>query len=100
MNVLSKTAADWMEGARESALQVMKETGWEPLNEKVVVEVRVWWPDKRRRDVHNLYKLLCDALEGYVAPDDKWFLVRSMDFQYDKSYPRVEVKAYPFGREP
>jgi crossover junction endodeoxyribonuclease RusA len=96
MNVLTQVAQDWMEDARDAALQVLKDTGWTPLEEKVVVEVRVWWPDRRRRDVHNLYKLLCDALEGSIAPDDKWFLVRSMNFEYDKGHPRVEVEAYAY----
>jgi crossover junction endodeoxyribonuclease RusA len=96
MNVLSPVASQWMADAKDAALTVMRETKWVPLEEKTVVEFWVFWPDKRRRDVHNLYKLLCDSLEGTVSPDDKWFLVRTMDFEVDKLHPRVEVVAYSY----
>lgn len=95
MNVLTDRAQAWMEYAGDAALTAMEECEWECLDEKVIVEMRVYWPDLRRRDAHNLTKLLCDALEGTVCMDDKWMLVRIMDFQLDRENPRVEVLAYP-----
>ncbi len=96
MNVLSDRAQRWMEDAGDRALEAMKECGWEsaPKGEKVVVELRVWWPDKRKRDVHNLHKLIADCLEGKVCDDDQWMLIRDVDFGYDHSDPRVEVTAF------
>lgn len=94
MNVLSDRAQAWMEYAGDEALKAMEECKWECRDEKTVVEMWVYWPDRRRRDAHNLTKLLCDALEGSVTKDDKWMLVRIMDFCLDRENPRVEVTAY------
>ena len=98
MNVLSDRAQAWMEKSGDEALVAMKECGWtsRPKKQKVVVELNVWWPDRRKRDVHNLHKLLADCLEGRVCDDDQWMLIRDMDFDYDKGNPRVEVLAYDF----
>ena len=99
MNVLSDRAQAWMEYATDKALTAMKECKWECLDVKVIVEMWVYWPDKRRRDAHNLTKLLCDALEGTVCSDDKFMLVRIMNFELDRDNPRVEVLAYSWQEE-
>ena len=96
MNVLTKKAAKWMEDARDKNLEAMRVCNWECLDQRVVVELRVWWPDKRRRDAHNLLKLLCDSLGGFVSKDDKWMLTRIMSFDYDPRDPRVEVIAFAY----
>jgi crossover junction endodeoxyribonuclease RusA len=93
MDVLSDRAQAWMASARDLALTAMGQ--WEcPEKTKVVVEVMVYWPDRRRRDCHNLSKLLCDSLEGTVCKDDQYMLLRYMDFEIDKENPRVEVTAH------
>jgi Holliday junction resolvase RusA-like endonuclease len=96
MNVLSDRAQEWMAQAGDEAVEAMKVCGWQsrPPKRKVVVELLVWWPDRRKRDVHNLHKLLADCLQGRVCDDDQWMLIRDMDFDYDKGHPRVEVQAY------
>jgi crossover junction endodeoxyribonuclease RusA len=100
MNVLTPKAAAWMEKAKDECVAAMKECRWTPIiDQKVVVEMVVYWPDRRRRDAHNLSKLLCDCLEGCVANDDRYFLLRVMDYGYDKGNPRVEVRAYRHGEE-
>ena len=96
MNVLSDRAKAWMDYALDAALTAQEECEWECLDEKVVVEMRVYWPDLRRRDAHNLTKLLCDALQGTVTVDDKFMLVRVMSIDLDREHPRVEVTAYPW----
>lgn len=94
MNVLSERAASWMDDARDKNLQAMEDCKWTPLDEeKVIVELWMYWPDRRRRDAHNLLKLLADSLEGSVCKDDKWMLMRIMDFDLDREAPRVEVVA-------
>lgn len=93
MDVLSDKAQEWMASAKDACLEAMGD--WEcPESEKVVVDVRVRWPDHRRRDCHNLSKLLCDALEGSVCLDDRWMLLRYQDFSVDKDNPGVDVTAY------
>jgi len=96
MDVLSTRAQEWMADARDRAVSAMGP--WVATDKvKVVVECKVYWPDRRRRDCHNLSKLLCDALEGAVCKDDQYMLLRYMDFELDKDNPRVEVVAYEAG---
>lgn len=94
MNVLTKVASEWLADSRDECLRCMND--WECLPRKTIVELRVWWPDKRKRDVHNLHKMLADCLEGFVTPDDKYMLIRDMDYAYDRQNPRVEVVARPY----
>jgi len=63
-------------------------------DEKLVAEVMIFWPTRRKRDVENVGKLLWDALEGIVYENDHWLLPRYMDFQVDKHNPRVEIRFY------
>ena len=92
MNVITKAGTDWMAAARVLTHNAAVRSGWTCLNAgKVIVELTCYWPDKRRRDVSNLDKLLLDALEGVVYDDDRWALPRWMDFMTDKAHPRVEV---------
>lgn len=60
----------------------------------LVAELRFYYPDKRRRDCHNMHKLIMDALEGVAFYDDRWVMVRDMHVGLDKDFPRVEVKLY------
>lgn len=96
MNVLSDRAQAWMNYAGFEAEKAMLECNWACLEEKTVVEMRVYWPDLRIRDAHNLTKLLCDALEGKITMDDKFMLVRVMSIDLDRENARVEVTAYPW----
>ena len=94
MRIPTKAAKDWTACCVVLATEAMNRSGWTcPNGEKVVCELIVYWPDKRRRDASNLEKVLLDGLEAAgVVDDDKWFLPRWMDFSYDKNDPRVEVK--------
>lgn len=60
-------------------------------NQKVAVNIWVYWNDKRRKDCHNLDKLVLDAMNEIIFDDDCNALVRFMDFEYDKENPRIEV---------
>ena len=85
-------AGDWTAQARDAAYVAAKASGWVcPCGEKVIVELTVYWPDRRRRDTNNCHKLLCDAIEGIAFDDDRWALVRDLDFDVDRDDPRVEV---------
>ncbi|EJY56247.1 endodeoxyribonuclease RusA [Alicyclobacillus hesperidum URH17-3-68] len=35
---------------------------------------------------------MLDALEGVLYVDDRWVLVREMDFEIDKANPRIEIE--------
>ncbi|WP_405379579.1 RusA family crossover junction endodeoxyribonuclease [Phascolarctobacterium sp.] len=93
---LSASARTWKVVAGYKAMAEARKQGWiiPDDSKKVVLEVVAYWPDHRRRDMNNLHKLLCDALEGYLYHDDKMVLVRDMDFSVDKDNPRLELCLY------
>lgn len=101
--VVTEAGKVWRTLVQIDAKAEMRKQGWQmtPAGEKVVVEIRVFWPTKRKRDVENIGKLLWDSLEGIVFENDQWLLPRYMDFDYDKQNPRVELKFYRLenGRE-
>jgi crossover junction endodeoxyribonuclease RusA len=69
-----------------------KRQKWEYSDDKkIVMELWAFWPNNRRRDMSNMHKLLPDALEGILYKDDRWILIRDMDFCVDKQNPRVEI---------
>jgi len=92
------TTADgqkWRQNVREIAARAITLQGWEmSVEEKLVAEVMIYWPTRRKRDVENVGKLLWDALEGIVYENDRWLLPRYMDFAVDKHNPRVEIRFY------
>lgn len=92
---LTDEAEGWMEETAWKAVQAARRGGWRcTTGEKVVVELRVFWPDARRRDIHNLHKLVADSLEGVVYTDDRYALLRDMDFGIDRARPRLELTWY------
>jgi crossover junction endodeoxyribonuclease RusA len=94
MNVMTNTAKRWYEAAQATALEEAQRIGWvRPDGLKVVVEYTVYWPDRRERDVHNLLKVMMDALQ-VVTGKDRWALPRAVDFSYDRENPRVELRIY------
>lgn len=92
------TTADgqkWRQNVQAIAAKAITLQGWEmSVEEKLVAEVMIYWPTRRKRDVENVGKLLWDALEGIVYENDRWLLPRYMDFAVDKHNPRVEIRFY------
>ena len=91
--IRTQKAKDWFALAEGRITEAMKEQGWKTTEEtKVIVEVHTHWPDKRRRDTNNSSKALCDALEhAGVYDDDRYALVRYIDYDVDREDPRVEL---------
>ena len=89
-------AEHWIRQARFTAMGATKVCLWTipPADQKIVMEVRIFWPDRRRRDPDNLLKLTQDSLTGIVWHDDKMVLPRVMDFKPAQDDPRVELKIY------
>jgi crossover junction endodeoxyribonuclease RusA len=77
-----------------AATQRAKQSWAFSTKEKLVMELEIFWPDRRRRDADNCLKLLADTLEGILFEDDKWILPRVLNWDVDKDDPRVEVKIY------
>ncbi len=56
---------------RRNVMAILAEMGIEPLTGKLIVDVEVFPPDRRRRDIDNVLKSLLDALEhGGAFHDD------------------------------
>lgn len=93
---LTDEARAWLEECAIRAQVARKRTGWETRTkgEKVVVEIRAFWPDARRRDMHNLHKLIADGLEKQIFVDDQWALLRDMDWEIDRKHPRLELTIF------
>ena len=98
MRILTDKAKNWMEEVGFFARVEMRKQKWRySEDEKIVMELTVYWPDNKRRDMSNLHKLLADAWEKILYKDDKMLLIRDMDFSVDRKNPRVEVLIYRKG---
>ncbi len=63
----------------------------------LVVELRIFVPDKRKRDADNLLKLSLDAIAAGLGVDDSRFLPRIMSRELDRKNPRIEVRVFQEG---
>lgn len=100
--ILNERAREWMFSAETIIMCEMEKQKWKTvIDEKVIVEVTHWWPDKRCRDSHNSYKILLDSLENSgVFSNDRYALVRQGDFFIDRENPRIELVIYRQADEP
>lgn len=78
----------------------MKEKwGWEAkaqggilLSCKVVVTVKIHFPDNRRRDSQNFLKIVYDAFTGILWEDDSLIVEEHIYKYIDKKNPRIELE--------
>jgi len=57
----------------------------------VVLNVRCYFPDARRRDGDNVLKSVQDALNGFVYVDDYQVHRAAVEHCIDREHPRTEV---------
>jgi len=90
-NTLVKLCTEWLQ-----------DSSWKPtVNTKVIVRIMVFWPDLRKRDAHNLDKLVLDAMEeAGLFDNDACALVRYMDISVDRENPRLEITLEKGGSMP
>ena len=68
----------------------------EPFAGPVLMRLRFWPPDARRRDVSNLVKLIEDSLVGAVYADDSQIEEQAWKrMAIDRQVPRVEIEVEP-----
>lgn len=99
---MTKKGQEYMQKVWKIVEDEVKSQGYKMEEEGVwlVAELRFYYPDKRRRDCHNMHKLVMDTLEHIAFPEDRWVMVRDMYVGLDKENPRIEVKLYPYcGKE-
>jgi Holliday junction resolvase RusA-like endonuclease len=64
----------------------------DPLAGDVKLHAKLYFPDRRKRDVGNYRKLVTDALKGIAYSDDSQIVSETWDRAgYDKSAPRAEI---------
>ncbi len=61
---------------REKVCAILAADGIKPLSGPLAIHVEIYPPDRRRRDIDNVLKALCDALEHGGAYRDDSQIVR------------------------
>ena len=90
--ILTNAAKMWVLYAGIKAKTAAQKHGWAfSSSGKLVMEIWAYWPDNKKRDIHNLHKLIADAFEDILYKDDRNVLIRDMDFYIDRENPRVEI---------
>lgn len=84
----------WKAEAYKEAKRQLED--WVVCNDKVILDIWVWWPNRRRRDLDNLMKLLGDSLNHAVYTDDRFAIPRFQDYGFDKVNPRIVIKVRRF----
>lgn len=75
--------------------------GWEarvewrgkPLTGPVALDIALWWPDSRNRDIDGVKGLL-DAMTGILYEDDAQIVELRIRKGIDRTMPRIEIYAY------
>jgi crossover junction endodeoxyribonuclease RusA len=91
--MLTNEAKTWKAIAGYEAKQEAHRTRYQmpEKGDKIVIRIYAFWPDKRRRDMNNLHKLIADAFTNVLYHDDNVVLIRDMDYSLDKKNARIEL---------
>jgi crossover junction endodeoxyribonuclease RusA len=94
---LTKEATMYIKTAQEQCKKAIKENGWKKDREHVwyIMDLYYYFPDKKVRDSHNTLKILTDAFEGLLFPNDYFVLPRIQYVTLDRANPRLEIIFYP-----
>jgi crossover junction endodeoxyribonuclease RusA len=57
----------------------------------VKVRIAIYWPDRRKRDLDNAAKSICDGMNGVVYADDSQITEMHITADTDRDAPRAEV---------
>lgn len=63
----------------------------DPVFYPIVVKVRLYFGDKRKRDIDNHSKILYDSLTGIVWDDDNQIRKATTEIFCSKDNPRIEI---------
>ena len=72
----------------------------EPLTGAVRLSIGLWLPDRRRRDLDNCAKSICDGLNGIVYQDDSQIAELIVRRFVDRQRPRAEITFEAIPRPP
>lgn len=88
--IAEKKLNEWKEQAEVWSLN--NNVPYYVSGEKVILRLWFFLNDNRRKDTHNTLKLLLDALEGVIYEDDRYCLPQVIDFEIDRTNPRIEIE--------
>ena len=72
-------------------LQTKNQYKGSPLNDNLSVYIRLYFPDKRVRDIDNYWKLLLDSLTWIVYEDDKQIKLMTIQIMEVDKNSRIEL---------
>lgn len=74
--------------------QWQAKTQWKKpvILDEIELDIRLFFPDKRRRDWDNFNKITCDSLTGIVWRDDGQIRKVTIEKCLDKKNPRIEIE--------
>jgi Holliday junction resolvase RusA-like endonuclease len=81
------------------ALEAMKEQEAEILKVPVELELKVWFGDKRKRDLQNCFDTVCDSLENIVYTDDSQIRKLTGYKYYEKNIWKFEILIRPLSED-
>lgn len=89
----TKTAKEYESYVKKLVTREIIRQGWSCEDKKDYIEVELtYYLNKKRKDSHNLEKVLFDSLmSAGVYPDDDILLSHTKNIYIDKENPRVEV---------
>lgn len=101
MRILRTEAKKVFNIIRQKSIDAVREQGWKRELEGIWyrVEMKFYMPDKRKRDSHNTFKIMFDAMEDVIYPDDYYILPTVKSVDIDRNNPRVEIKIFPEQKE-
>ncbi len=71
---------------------ISQRRGFKCLTGAVEISIKLFFGDKRVRDIDNYNKILLDALTGIVWKDDRQIQKMTVEKFYDKENPRIELE--------
>jgi len=77
------------------ALEAMKDQELEVFKVPVELELKVWFGDKRKRDLQNCFDTVCDSLENIVYTDDSQIRKLTGYKYYEKNIWKFEILVRP-----
>ena len=94
---LTKTATEYFFKVSQIIEEEIGKQNFKKEGEAVwlILELEAYRADRRRSDLHNMHKIVADALEGLLYIDDRYVLIRDMYYGYDNENPRIDIKLYP-----
>ena len=81
------------------ALEAMKDQELEVFKVPVELELKVWFGDKRKRDLQNCFDTVCDSLENIVYTDDSQIRKLTGYKYYEKNIWKFEIVVRPLSKD-